>query len=1476
MDFFGKTIDGSRSLYLDELTVTWNADILATSLFSKPSVFDTTLKITETLTLGDTNSVTLSPNLITTPYTLFLPPTQGTSNTFLENNGSGVLTWRSSLSLPYVKSVALSAPSFLTVSGTPVTSSGTLALSYSGTPLPVLNGGTGVTTSTGTGSNVLSDNAYLTGADLTNTYLDGTLTLASPLSVLNGGTGATTSTGSGSNVLSSNPSLTGANLTNTSLNGTLALSTPLSTSNGGTGLTSIGSNGQFLASNGTNLYWENGNQIGVMRYKQKYYPYIYVTPPAGMQLWFGGSAFLTSNIDFRTLYPVEGAQLGLSLTYGYEANFGRFVNEYSFPLLVEISYSVARFQPAIPVISIGETESGLQFDAPLAFFTTLLNGGTAFYIEKNNNGDPIATSSSNSGVFCTASITIVLQPNDFFQLRGSTTSTVTGLINVESEIFIKLQGINSTPAIIPSSPGTGTVTSVNINSSDPFFSVGGGPITTSGTLSIGLSGTALPTAIGGTGLTTVGTNNQVLTSNGTTLSWQTPAAPGTGTVTSVSATVPAFLSITGSPITSSGTLAIGLSGTALPVLNGGTGVTTSTGTGSNVLSNAPTFTGATINSGLTLGTALTTTNGGTGLVSVGTSGQVLTSNGSTLSWQTPLPPGTGTVTSVAATVPSFLSITGSPITTSGTLSIGLSGTALPTLSGGTGLVSVGSNGQVLTSNGSTLSWQTPLPPGTGTVTSVAATVPSFLSITGSPITTSGTLAIGLSGTALPTLSGGTGLTTVGTNGQVLTSNGTTLSWQTPSAPGTGTVTSVAATVPSFLSITGSPITTSGTLAIGLSGTALPVLNGGTGVTTSTGTGSNVLSNAPTFTGATINSGLTLGTALTTANGGTGLTTVGTNGQVLTSNGTTLSWQSKGTVTSVSATVPSFLSITGSPITTSGTLAIGLSGTALPIVNGGTGSTTATGTGAVVLQDAATMGTLTVTSGLQILGFGGSAGWTSILSNIGTGNNSGIRGDGAQNGFNFGWNVSGGGAESIITYGTLGIGRLDICSWDGTTRTTTFSINASGGVTFGTNLYPTIRGTSGQVLTTNGSGTLSWQTPSSPGTGTVTSVAASVPSFLTVSGSPITTSGTLAINYSGTALPVANGGTGVTTSTGTVSNVLSNNPTLNDTILNGITTATRGLLVNGGTGATGWTSILSGIGTNNNTGIRGDGTQNGFNFGWNVSGGSAESIMTYGTLGIGRLDICSWNGSTRTTTLSINSSGVVSLPLGAIISSGLTVNGDSLFTSNLTINGTARTPQISGSGTSGDITIVSTRDMAHTITRDLGISCGQNLTTNVTGNYDLTANNINLNSPNGVYARGYRIDLPRGYSYISLPATTVFNNLATTLELNTPAINQGTPLQYLSSLIRNTTSYNIVMHVNFTCKRSSNGFGQDQVWMEVSRDVVRYGFLATSALVVHSRTVVLMLQPNEFCRLYCYQDSGVTVGFNPDASTFLSISYSAYY
>jgi hypothetical protein len=94
------------------------------------------------------------------------------------------------------------------------------------------------------------------------------------------------------------------------------------------------------------------------------------------------------------------------------------------------------------------------------------------------------------------------------------------------------------------------------------------------------------------------------------------------------------------------------------------------------------------------------------------------------------------------------------------------------------------------------------------------------------------------------------LSAVGTSGQVLTSAGTGApTWTTPT---TGTVTSVAATVPTFLSVTGSPITSSGTLAISLSGTALPVANGGTGATTLAGASIVTYTGTETLTNKRIN------------------------------------------------------------------------------------------------------------------------------------------------------------------------------------------------------------------------------------------------------------------------------------------------------------------------------------------------------------------------------------------------------------------------------------------------------------------------------------------------------------------------------------------------------------------------------------------------------------------------------------------------
>jgi hypothetical protein len=128
----------------------------------------------------------------------------------------------------------------------------------------------------------------------------------------------------------------------------------------------------------------------------------------------------------------------------------------------------------------------------------------------------------------------------------------------------------------------------------------------------------------------------------------------------------------------------------------------------------------------------------------------------------------------------------------------------------------------------------------GSVTSVAMTVPAFLSVSGSPITSSGTLAVSYSGTALPVANGGTGTTTPNlVAGSNVTITGT---WPNQTINATGTVTSVALSGGTTgITVSGSPITSSGTMT--LAGT-LAVANGGTGLTSGTSGG------VPYFSGTT--------------------------------------------------------------------------------------------------------------------------------------------------------------------------------------------------------------------------------------------------------------------------------------------------------------------------------------------------------------------------------------------------------------------------------------------------------------------------------------------------------------------------------------------------------------------------------------------------------------------------------------------------
>jgi hypothetical protein len=161
----------------------------------------------------------------------------------------------------------------------------------------------------------------------------------------------------------------------------------------------------------------------------------------------------------------------------------------------------------------------------------------------------------------------------------------------------------------------------------------------------------------------------------------------TGTVTSVSASVPTGLSISGSPVTSSGTLAISLTaGYAIPT----TASQTNWDSGYN--QRLQWDGGATNLSASTARTSLgATTVGGNLLTLVNPSAVTFprlnldntVSALDAVTFRTAIGAGTssasGTVTSVSMTVPTGLTITGSPVTASGTLAITLtSGYSIPT------------------------------------------------------------------------------------------------------------------------------------------------------------------------------------------------------------------------------------------------------------------------------------------------------------------------------------------------------------------------------------------------------------------------------------------------------------------------------------------------------------------------------------------------------------------------------------------------------------------------------------------------------------------------------------------------------------------------------------------------------------------------------------------------------------------------------
>jgi uncharacterized protein (TIGR02145 family) len=363
-------------------------------------------------------------------------------------------------------------------------------------------------------------------------------------------------------------------------------------------------------------------------------------------------------------------------------------------------------------------------------------------------------------------------------------------------------------------------------------------------------------------------------------------------------------------------------------------------------------------------------------------------------------------------------------------------------------------------------------------------------VTGSSLTSVGTITSGVwSGSAIAVANGGTGLTSAGTNGQILTATGSgTLTWTTMTGGGS---------VVPYTGATGAvdlgayDLTVNG-LTVGRgtgslsSNTAIgsSVLLRNTTGTSNTASGYNTLVNNTTGSNNTVNgSGALFNNTLGNSNTAIGYNVLGSNttgnsntaigesalysnttGNSNTANGAfSLYRNTNGCCNTANGFYSLYSNTTGTQNTANGFYSL---------YSNTTGSTnTANGYYSLRLN---TIGNYNTANGYYSLysnttGSSNTAiGYSSLTTNTTGSNNTAI-------GYNAGV------ASNNLTNATA-IGNGAIVTASNTIQlgnTNVTNVNTSGTLTAGTVTYPNTDGTSGQVLSTTGSGTLTWTTASVP-------------------------------------------------------------------------------------------------------------------------------------------------------------------------------------------------------------------------------------------------------------------------------------------------------------------------------------------------------------------------------------------------------------